>query len=328
MVKILKCLLILHLLIWSNAYAWYCTYTPTDEGYITEGSTQCYGIDVDTAIETVWCTAYQPDDPICQGYYTCVDQTEQRSIACSEPNTSGIVNQARYYTCSSESWSSWVDTTYHCIPDPPTCLESVEERTVNCEPGYHGSSVEQRITTCSTPYSDPIPSSWLLLSTTCTLKATDPTSIESPLNPVSPINTTVQPSTPVPSTAIEPVTVDQDPVQMETAMPPEIVKPELSTEKQEPSSEPQSPKTKENEEIVPGFGVVLMMNTLETLNNIYEQPVDNFIGLYQDDYAAEQNILFNFIQSDDIGDRFNSIANHRWDQLHGDHPLQRYGFGD
>jgi len=67
---------------------------------------------------------------------------------------------------------------------------------------------------------------------------------------------------------------------------------------------------------------------LETLNNIYEQPVDDFIGLYQDDYAQDQNILFNFIQSDDIGNRFDSIANHRWDQLHGDHPLQRYGFGN
>ena len=171
-------------------------------------------------------------------------------------------------------------------------------------------------------------STWLQVSTTCSLKATDPTSVESPLNPVSPINTTVQPSTPVPSTVTEPATVNQDPVQIETTIPSEVVKPELSTEKQEPSSEPQSPKTKENEEVVPGFGVVLMMNNLETLNNIYQQPVDDFIGLTQDDYAKDQNILFDFIQSDDIGNRFDSIANYRWYQLHGDNPLQRYGFGD
>ena len=295
---------------------------------MVEDSIQCYDIEKEIAIRDYWCVSYQPDDPICQGYYTCVDQTEQRSIACSEPNTSGIVNQARYYTCSTESWSSWVDTTSHCIPDPPTCFESVEERTVECSPGYQGSLLEQRTTTCSTPYSEPMISSWLTLSNTCTLKATDPTSVESPLNPVSPINTTVQPSTPVPSTATEPVTVEQDPVQMETAMPPEIVKPKPSTKKQKSTQEPQSPKTKENEEVVPGFGVVLMMNTLETLNNVYEQPVDDFIGLYQDDYAKDQNLLFNLIQSDDIGNRFDSIANHRWDQLHGDNPLQRYGFGD
>ena len=319
----------LFLLTWSNyGYTWYCTYTPDTNGYMVEDSIQCYDIEKEIAIRDYWCVSYQPDDPICQGYYTCVDQTEQRSIACSEPNTSGIVNQARYYTCSTESWSSWVDTTSHCIPDSPTCFESVEERTVECSPGYQGSLLEQRTTTCSTPYSEPMISSWLTLSNTCTLKATDPTSVESPLNPVSPINTTVQPSTPVPSTATEPVTVEQDPVQMETAMPPEIVKPKPSTKKQKSTQEPQSPKTKENEEVVPGFGVVLMMNTLETLNNVYEQPVDDFIGLYQDDYAKDQNLLFNLIQSDDIGNRFDSIANHRWDQLHGNNPLQRYGFGD
>ena len=319
----------LFLLTWSSyGYTWYCTYTPTDEGYITEGSTVCYGIDVDTAIETIWCTAYQPEDPICNTYVTCVDQTEQRTIACTDPNTTGIVNQSRFYTCSSDSWTGWQTTTQNCIPNPPTCFESVEERTVECSLGYQGSSLERRTTTCSTPYSEPIMSTWLQVSTTCSLKATDPTSVESPLNPVSPINTTVQPSTPVPSTVTEPATVSQDPVQIETTIPSEVVKPELSIEKQEPSSEPQSPKTKENEEVVPGFGVVLMMNNLETLNNIYQQPVDDFIGLTQDDYATEQNILFDFIQSDDIGDRFSNIANHRWYQLHGDNPLQRYGFSD
>jgi hypothetical protein len=162
-----------------------------------------------------------------------------------------------------------------------------------------------------------------MISTSCTLKAADPTSVESPLNPASPLSTSVGTSEPVHNTQTDPVTVEKDPVQMEAAIPTVEVE-----EKVESTQEPQSPKTKKNEEVAPGFGVVLMLNTLEQLNNIYEQPVDDFIGLYQDDYAKDQNLLFNLIQSDDIGDRFNSIANHRWYQLHGDNPLQRYGFSD
>jgi hypothetical protein len=162
-----------------------------------------------------------------------------------------------------------------------------------------------------------------MISTSCTLKAADPTSVESPLNPASPLSTSVGTSEPVLNTQTDPVTVEKDPVQMEAAIPTVEVE-----EKVESTQEPQSPKTKKNEEVAPGFGVVLMLNTLEQLNNIYEQPVDDFIGLYQDDYAKDQNLLFNLIQSDDIGDRFNSIANHRWYQLHGDNPLQRYGFSD
>lgn len=306
----------LFLLTWSNAYAWYCTYTPDTNGYMVEDSIQCYDIEESIAISQYWCVSYMPEDPICNQYTTCTDQTEQRSIACTDPNTSGIINQARFYTCSSDSWTAWQTTTESCIPNPPTCIEAVEERTVECEPGYHGSSVEQRLITCSTPYSDLVYSAWTMITTSCTLKAADPTSVESPLNPVSPINLE-----PVPNIPTEPVTVESDPVQMETVMP-------TVEEKVESTQEPQSPETKENEEVVPGFGVVLMMNTLETLNNIYEQPVDDFIGLYQDDYAEDQNVLFNFIQSDDIGNRFDSIANHRWYQLHGDNPLQRYGFSD
>jgi len=318
----------LFLLTWSSyGYTWYCTYTPDTNGYMVEESLQCYDIEESVAISQYWCVNYMPEDPICNQYSTCTDQTEQRSISCTDPNTSGIVNQARFYTCSSDSWTAWQTTSESCIPNPPTCIEAVEERTVDCEPGYHGSSVEQRLTTCSTPYSDPVQSAWTMISTSCTLKASDPTSIESPLNPVSPINSLDQNSVDVTVQSVETVPMEQNPVEQENAMP--ITEVEVKTEeKVESTQEPQSPETKDNEEVVPGFGIVLMLNTLETLNNIYEQPVDDFIGLYQDDYAQDQNILFNFIQSDDIGNRFDSIANHRWDQLHGDHPLQRYGFGN
>jgi hypothetical protein len=128
---------------------------------------------------------------------------------------------------------------------------------------------------------------------------------------------------PAPTPVPEPVTVDQDPVQQEIVTPVE----EVQTEKEEQQQEPEAPETKENEEIVPGFGIAIKLIE-QTNNNTYQQPIEDYIGQLEDDYAAEQNLLFNFIQSDDIGDRFDGIARYRWDQLHGDNPLQRYGFGD
>jgi len=313
------------LLTWSNSYAWYCTYTPTDEGYITEGSTQCYGIDVDTAIETVWCTAYQPDDPICDVYATCLDQTEQRTTTCTQPNTSGHVNEARHYTCTTDSWSAWTVSSSHCVDDPATCIEAVEERTVECEPGYQGSSLEQRLTTCSTPYSDPIKSSWTTISTSCTLSVSDPVSPTSITNPVSPVKDLVTPPPdPIGNTSTNSQPKTEDPIQKEVVMP--TVEVETETE-EKIETEPEAPETQENEEIVPGFGIAIKL-IQQSNDALYQQPTEIFLGQTQDDYAAEQNILFNFIQSDDIGDRFDSIARHRWYQLHGHQPLQRYGFGD
>lgn len=290
---------------------------------MVEESLVCYDIEEEIAIRDFWCVGYQTEDPICNAYATCVDQTEQRTTACTEPNTSGLVNESRFYTCNTESWSDWIVSSSHCTPDPQICFETMEERTVECAPGYHGSSVEQRSTTCSTPYSMPMLSPWTTISNSCTLKASDPSSIESPLNPASPLNTTNPISMPAPTPVPEPVTVDQDPVQQEIVTPVE----EVQTEKEEQQQEPEAPETKENEEIVPGFGIAIKLIE-QTNNNTYQQPIEDYIGQLEDDYAAEQNLLFNFIQSDDIGDRFDGIARRRWDQLHGDNPLQRYGFGD
>lgn len=311
------------LLLWSNSYAWYCTYTPDSNGYMVEESLVCYEIEEEIAIRDYWCVGYQPDDPICQGYSTCVDQTEQRTTACTEPNTSGIVNEARYYTCNTESWSAWTVSSSHCVPDPATCFETVEERAVECQDGYSGSSLEQRTTTCSSPYSEPTVGAWTTISTSCTQNITNPVSIESPLNPVSPLNTVVTPSTPVQTQQTEPVIADQDPVQQEMTAPVEV---ETETE-ETTEQEPQAPKTEDNEEVVPGFGIAIKL-IQQSNDAIYNTPLDEYIGIPEDDYAQDQNFLFDFIQSDDIGDRFDSIARHRWYQLHGDNPLQRYGFSD
>lgn len=292
---------------------------------MVEESLQCYDIEESVALSQHWCVDYQPSDPICNQFATCTDQTEQRTTACTEPNTSGYVNEARFYSCNTSSWSSWTVSSSHCVADPATCIEAVEERTVECEPGYHGSSLEQRTTTCSTPYSDPVQSAWTMISTSCTLSMSDPVSPTSVTNPVSPVKdlVTTQPE-PIGNTSTNSQPKMEDPIQKEAVMP--TVEMETET-KEKTETEPEAPKTKENEEVVPGFGIAIKL-IQQSNNSIYEQTSEIFLGQNQDDYAAEQNILFDFIQSDDIGDSFSGIANHRWDQLHGDNPLQRHGFGN
>jgi hypothetical protein len=358
MVKILKCLLILNLLTWSNVYAWYCTYTPTSEGYITEGSTVCYGIDVDTAIETVWCTAYQPSDPICQNYSTCSDQTEQRSIACTDPNTTGLVNESRIYTCSTDSWSDWVVSSNNCVALPQTCFESVEERTVGCQEGYTGTISEQRLTTCSTPYSQPSIGQWTMVSDQCKLKATDPTSVESPLNPASPLSmdqqqldqvgTTSEMTNPMTNNPMTQPQVDMSqteqqeehqktvPTKTNEAEPKSTTKLSTSSSPSETKKENKKKakqeakiKVKDNEEIIPGFGVAISFALIEQPVMFQQQGLTNILSLEQEqDYAREQNFLLNIIQSDDYTSAFDSLADFRWRSLLHDYPLQQDAFGN
>lgn len=313
------------LLIWSNSYAWWCSFDQTDEGWYEQDSMYCEGIDPLYALEFEYCGWFRPEDPVCSTVGTCVDQTEQRTTDCTEPHTSGLVNESRFYTCNTDTWSAWTVSSSHCVPDPASCIETVEERTVECEPGYQGSSLEQRLTTCSTPYSDPIVGAWTTISTSCTLSISDPVSPTSVTNPVSPVKDLVTPQPePIGNTSTNSQPKMEDPIQQEAVMPTTEIETEEKTESNE---EPTAPETKENEEVVPGFGIAIKL-IQQSNDALYQQPTEIFLGHTQDDYAQDQNFLFDFIQSDDIGDRFDSIARHRWYQLHGDNPLQRYGFGD
>lgn len=153
----------------------------------------------------------------------------------------------------------------------------------------------------------------------------DPVSPTSVTNPVSPVKDLVTPPPePIGNTSTNSQPKMEDPIQKEAVMP--TVEVETET-KEKTETEAEAPKTQENEEVVPGFGIAIKL-IQQSNNSIYEQTSEIFLGQNQDDYAAEQNILFDFIQSDDIGDRFDSIARHRWDQLHWYNPLQRYGFSD
>ena len=165
--KHLLCLC-LFLLTWSNAYAWYCSYTPTTSGYIS--NLQCTGIDPTLAVKDYWCP-YRNADPICRQFDqpaipVCTDTTEVQSIAC-QPHYSGIINQSRTHYCQTQTYSDWVTTSNNCTQDPPTCHVSSETQTLSCQVHYSGEITQTRSSTCSDPYGQATMGDWVTTSNTC-----------------------------------------------------------------------------------------------------------------------------------------------------------------
>jgi hypothetical protein len=329
------------ILLWSNPiYAWYCTYVPTAQGWVS--NLQCYGIDDATALTTAWCP-YRPDDPICAPYIqpVCTDTVEYQSLSCPLPHYSGVVNQSRSYACSSSTWSSWTTTSDNCTQDPPTCFETTEQRTLACEAGYTGSILEQRTSTCSDPYSTPAFGSWIQVTNSCVKSMDNPTN---PISPTSPLSVT-SPLNPInaPVIPIEPVIVPMDFAQtqmpVETTSARQETKTEVKTESRQ-ESQPASRTTASTEakldpkqelpkskELVPGFGIVMSMQMLTQAYTIQNQQIIEAINMEQEnDYAREQEVYFKLILADDIGDNLISASSYQWSSLLRDNPIQRFDF--
>lgn len=350
MAKTLRFLLILILLtLRSNAYAWWCSFSNNQQGWYLEGSMYCEGISIDVALEHEYCGWYRPQDPYCSNYVSCVDQTEQRSVACSEPNTIGFVNEARFYTCSTDTWSDWTISSNNCSPAPASCFESQEERTVACDSGYSGSISEIRLTTCSTPYSDPETGPWIQTTNTCTLEATDitnPVSVVNPASPVNPLNNMVDPVgsmdttlqqnvSPVEETMIntQEEQVDQKSTTTPSTSASTEVKEEQPKEKEESKQKSEEKESKIDKkdgfEIIPGFGIGLSLSLMQQSVDIQQIELTNILNLEQEQtYAREQDLLLNLIQSDDYTNTFGTRALDIWRNLLHDNPLQQDAFGD
>ena len=321
------------ILLWSNtSYAWYCTYVPTTQGWVT--NLQCHDIDDATALRTAWCP-YRPDDPICAPYIqpVCTDAVEYQSLSCPLPHYSGVVNQSRSYTCSTNTWTSWTTTSDNCTQDPPTCFTSTEQRTVACEAGYTGSILEQRTSTCSDPYSTPVFGSWTQVTNSCVKSMDNPTN---PISPTSPLSVT-SPLNPINAQPIvtDPVTVPQDVAQTQTTETTTSVKEEVkSTETSTTASTSSTTSTPEvktelpkSKEIVPGFGIVMSMQLLTQAYTIQNQQIIEAINMEQEnDYAREQEIYFKLILADDIGDTLIGASSYQWSSLLRDNPIQRFDF--
>ena len=332
----------------SNAYAWYCNFTSTPQGWYQDNSMVCYGIDAAEALQQHYCGWYRPNDPYCSVYQqpACTDSIETRTIACPLPHYSGGINQSRSYTCSTSNWSDWTTASDNCTQDPPTCTQSTEYRTLACEAGYVGSIQESRSSLCPDPYGSPVFGPWIVVIDTCVKSITNPTNVESPVSPISPLNpnsplaqvttaplippepviaqelTALQTTVETPATSVATVQVKDTTTTLVT----EVKIPSITSGTKVEIKTPEVPKGKE---LVPGFGLVMSLNLINQSYNMQQQQIEELIKLEQEqEYGRTQEFTLTLLTETTIGDRFDSLNRNRWASLLRNHPLQRLELND
>lgn len=336
-------LFLLLLLLRNNAYAWYCSFANTAEGWYLQGSMQCTGIDPEIALQQHYCGWYRPGDPYCSVYQvpTCSPQVEYQTLSCPV-NYSGAINETRSYECSTQSWTGWTTTSNNCTPNPPTCIESTETRTLTCQAGFEGLLQEQRTSICSDPYGSPIWTAWSTILDTCKMTATNLNNVASPVSPISPLNpnSVVNQVTLAPVIQPEPVIV-QDMTALTTTETPATSVATVRSESSGGTSVPspvsttttsgtvKAPEVPSGKTIVPGFGIVMSMQLLNAGYNMQQAQIQENIKLIQDeDYGRQQSIFIEFISADDTGDYLIRASANRWRSILRDNPLQRFDLDD
>ncbi len=332
-------LFLLLLLLRNNAYA-YCYATEwTDYGPVFSSLGVAQGTTLQ-ACQQLACQLYpsipecgQPVEPPCQ------DIVEFQSIAC-QPNYSGAINQSRTKTCSNNQWTDWTTTSDNCTPNPPTCIESTETRTLGCLNGFEGSIQEQRSSICSDPYGSPTWTVWSEIYNTCKMTATNLNNPTSPVSPISPMNpnSVVNQVTTAPIIQQEPVIV-QDMTALTTTT--ETVTTSVATVKSETNSASTSPSTTttsgtgkapevpKGKTLVPGFGIVMSIQLINSGYNMQQAQLEESIKLIQEEeYGRQQNILLEFISANDTGDYLIRASANRWRSILRDNPLQRFDLDD
>ena len=309
------------------------------------GSLVCNGIENEVAIRDYWCKSYVTNDPICGQYQVpvCSPLVESQTTACTLPHYSGAINQSRTYSCSSNSWSPWTETSNNCTQDPPTCQTSTETRQVACQAEYVGSITETRTSSCPDPYGNPIWSGWVETTNTCVKSATNVTNVSSPVSPSSPLNPVNNPP-PAPPPAPPPPA--PEPPKVESA-PPKVEQPKQEV-KSEPKAKEDSPKetpkaeqkneSKESpkldvpkgKELVHGFGIVL---SLEILNKPIIQQIEltdafKFDQELNNDFGKNENFKLELLQLSTPQDAFVGSADISWKRLRRHNFLQQDGFGN
>ena len=305
----------------------------------------CNGIENEVAIRDYWCVSYRPDDPICDPYRqpVCVNATETQSSACPLPHYSGVVNQARTYSCTSSSWSPWYETSNNCTQDPPTCQTSTETRTLACQTDYVGSITETRISSCPDPYGSPVWGAWVETTNTCVKSATNVTNVSSPVSPSSPLNPVNQTSTTVDTTT---QTTTQDtsvanPVEIKVEQPKQEVKETPKAKEDNPKDTPKTEQKNESKEspkldvpkgkeLVHGFGIVL---SLEILNKPIIQQIEltdafKFDQELNNDFGKNENFKLELLQLSTPQDAFIGSADISWKRIRRHNFLQQDGYGN
>lgn len=364
-------LTLITLITWSNyGYTWYCTYNQNESGWYDGTSMVCYDISVEVALEQHYCVWHAPSDPYCSIYQTtttCSDTVEYRTLACTEPNTVGVVNQVRDYYCQTDTYGAWVTTSENCSPAPATCIDTAETREIACDSGYEGTISQVRQFNCSTPYSDGVWTDWVETNRNCMMSVTDPVSPLSTTIPQAPSDgSSTDPTNPV-STNVQPPAIDNvtapENAQVLTTTMPDLVQPKEEssttsvtspkkkeeknevntssseeTESQQESKQNEEEKEEEKEKapevpigksLVPGFGLTMSLDVLNSGIQLNEIQLNDVLTLVQEqEYDRQQNILLDLVFQDDVDAGLDSIANIRWRSLLRDNPLQQDAFGD
>lgn len=351
MEKILKfCLLLICFIITRNSYAWVCYYTPDQNGYISEGSLNCIGIDDDEALSQHWCVNYQPSDPICDQYRepVCTDLVEYQTLSCPI-HYSGGIQQSRTKTCATNTWTDWWTSSNNCTPDPATCHERIDTQTISCGDGYNGTITQTNTYTCPTPYSEPIMTGWVDTNNSCVKSITNVENVASPINPASPVNPMpVIPVAPLPPVMDAPMPMDV-PMDMPQAIPvmpterkteqkttttPKVetnsqveTKPEVKTTSKKETKKQVEVKKEEKQEILAGFGLVLSLELMNQPLDIYgyqPQITDQF-SIEQDfsnDYKRIEEIYLDILTQDHLYNDYVNRSNRSSYGIWGNYLLQ------
>jgi len=176
----------------------------------------------------------------------------------------------------------------------------------------------------------------------------NPTSPISPISPTNPNSVISQQITTAPIVVPESVTV-QDMTAIVTTPSTETVTTSVATVKSEVAGTTSAPSPasttttsgtdkKENikapdvpkgKDLVPGFGIVMSMQLINSGYNLQQTQIEESIKLIQEqDYERQQNILLEFISANDTGDYLISASANRWRSILRDNPLQRFDLDD
>ena len=175
------------------------------------------------------------------------------------------------------------------------------------------------------------------------MTATNVNNVASPVSPISPLNpnSVINQVTTAPIIQPEPVIV-QDTTALTTTETPTtsvatVTSSQVTTEKQSTTTTSGTDKKEDikaiaipkGKDLVPGFGIVLSMQLLNSGYNMQQQQIQESIKLIQEqDYERQQNIFIDFIISNDSRDYLIRASAIRWRSILRDNPLQRFDLDD
>ena len=169
----------------------------------------------------------------------------------------------------------------------------------------------------------------------------NPTSPISPISPTNPNSVISQQVTTAPIIQPEPVIVQDMTALTTTTETPATSVATVKSESSGTTSAPspvsttttsgtvKAPEAPKGKEIVPGFGIVMSMQLINSGYNLQQTQIEEAIKLIQEEeYGRQQNILLEFISANDTGDYIIRASANRWRSILRDNPLQRFDLDD